>query len=73
MSATSPWSELQKALDKCAPGWKWRLATHSRVITFNDKTYRSLPKFDKIELGHLRKLARYLGILECLKKHIQGL
>ena len=60
-------------LKSCAPGSTIRLATHSRVIQYKGKTYRSMPKFDKIELGHIRKMARYLGIMDCAKKHIAGL
>jgi hypothetical protein len=73
MSASAPWRELSKALDKCAPGWSWRLATHSRVISYNGKVYRAFPKADDIEFGHIRSLGRDFGILDCLKKHIQGL
>ena len=60
-------------LKACAPGSSWRLATHSRVVTYKDKLYRALPKHDPMEIGHVRKLARYLGILECAKQHIPGL
>jgi len=58
-------------LESCAPGSSVRLATHSRVVTYNDKVYRSLPKFDNIELGHVRKMIRHLGIdLECARKYL---
>ncbi len=61
-------------LDKCAPGHKLRLATHSRVVTFNRKIYRSLPKFDNIELGHIRKMIRYLQISwDCAREYIPQL
>ncbi|HWH58183.1 MAG TPA: hypothetical protein VN682_11165 [Terriglobales bacterium] len=60
-------------LKVCAPGATVRLATHSRVIQYKDKTYRSLPKFDRIELGHIRKMSRVLEILECAKRQIPGL
>jgi hypothetical protein len=61
-------------LDECAKGSTWRLATHSRVVTYGEKYYRSLPKFDEIELGHIRKLVRHLGIDKaCANKHIPGL
>ena len=38
------------------------MATHSRVVTYLGKVYLRLPKFDQIELGHVRKMVRYLGI-----------
>jgi hypothetical protein len=60
-------------LKKCANGYTIRLATHSRVISHNGKLFRTFPKFDKIELGHIRKLVRYLGIMECAKGQIPAL
>lgn len=58
-------------LEKCASGYDIRLATHSRVITFNGKVYRSMPKFKEIELGHIRKMVRFLGIdPKCASKFI---
>jgi len=71
MSASAPYSEIKRMLESCAPGSSVRLATHSRVVTYNDKVYRSLPKFDNIELGHVRKMIRHLGIdLECARKYL---
>jgi len=70
MSATAPLSAVMRMLGECAPGSTVRLATHSRVVTFNKKAYPSLPKFDNIELGHIRKMVRHLGIdWECARKH----
>jgi len=62
MSASAPFADIKRMLDNCAPGHSIRLATHSRVVTYSNKVYRTLPKFDKIELGHIRKMVRYLGI-----------
>jgi len=55
-------------LEKCAPGHTIRRTTHGRVVSFGDRVYRDLPKFDEIELGHIRKMSRHLGIYECAKK-----
>jgi len=61
-------------LVECAPGSTWRLATHSRVITYNGRTYRTLPKADDIEANHIKKLVRHLMIeLECARKHFGSL
>ena len=61
-------------LEECAPGSSVRLATHSRVIQYNNLVYRKFPKHDPVEIGHIRKLVRYLGIpRDCVKKHISGL
>lgn len=57
----------------CAPTFNWRLANHCRVFTYKGKIYRSFPKQDKIELGHIRSLARHFGILDCAKEEILGL
>lgn len=54
-------------LEKCAPGHTVKLGTHSYKISYNGKTYGALPKFGNIELGHVRKMARHLGILDCAK------
>ncbi len=68
MSASVAFADMLKMLEKCAPGYKIRLANHSHVVTYNNKVYPSIPKFDKIEIGHIRKMARHFGILECAKK-----
>ena len=68
MSASHAFSDIVKMLEECAPGHTIRLATHSRVVSWNKLTYPSLPKADKIELGHIRKMARHFGILDCAKK-----
>lgn len=70
MSASVAYGEVSRMLQDCAPGSSVRLATHSRVVTFGSKVFRDLPKFDKIELGHVRKMVRHLGIdKECAKRH----
>ena len=74
MSATAHYSDVQRMLEECAPGSTIRLATHSRVVTHNGKVYRSLPKFDNLELGHIRKMVRYLEIdRECAKRHVPNI
>ena len=49
-------------LNKCAPGFEWRMATHCRIISFGRRKYPALPKHNDIENGHVRKMIRYLGI-----------
>ncbi len=61
-------------LDNCAKGHTLRLANHSRVIIYNGNVYRSMPKFKTIELGHIRKMVRFLKIdLECATSFIPSL
>jgi len=67
MSASHAFDDVVKMLQQCAPGHTIRLANHSRVITYNNKVYPSLPKFDQLEVGHIRKMARHFGILDCAK------
>jgi len=31
--------------------------------------YPNFPKHDQIEVGHIAKMARHFGILDCAKKH----
>ena len=69
MSASVSLKNVLKMLDDCAPGYTVRLATHSRVVQYQGKTFRKLPKFGEIELGHLRSMIRQLGIKECAAKH----
>lgn len=73
MSASVRFSDVERMLEECAPGYTLRLATHSRVISYNGKTYRTMPKFPEVELGHIRKMARYLQIMECAKRHLAQL
>jgi hypothetical protein len=71
MSASTPLSKVEKMLQACAPGYTIRLANHSRVIHFGGKVYRTFPKHDPVESGHIRKLIRFLGIdASCASKHL---
>ncbi|REJ83836.1 MAG: hypothetical protein DWQ36_19660 [Acidobacteria bacterium] len=67
--------EVWKLLKQCAPGYTKSLREHNWKVTFEAKTYR-LPKGphghkkgqEKIERGHVRSMARFLGIAVCCKK-----
>jgi hypothetical protein len=64
--------EIRRMLDECAPGFVWREKKHHYWVTFGGRTYLSLPKGEhggkgEIERGHIKKMARFLGILECAK------
>ncbi len=58
-------------LEACAKGYTQRLTDHYYRVSFDKKLYPSLPRGDhgrgdkEIELGHVIKMARFLGILEC--------
>ena len=67
MSKSIGYDDVIRMLEKCAPGYTIRLANHSRVVTYNNLVYPSLPKFPNLEIGHIRKMARHFGILDCAK------
>lgn len=74
MSASIDFREITKMLDQCAPGWSFRQARHCRIIAYNAKKYRTFPKYDSIEVGHVRKMVRFLKIsLECATKALPQL
>ena len=73
MSASARYADIVRMLEKCAPGHDIRRTTHGRRVHFNGKVFPDLTKFDNIELGHVKKMCRHFGILECAKKHIPAL
>jgi len=71
MSVSAPFSDIERMLKDCAPGSTWRLTNHSRKVNYDKKTYKSLPKHKDIEVGHIRKMIRHLGInIECARKYL---
>ena len=60
--------EVLAMLAECAPDHRVELKTHNYFVYFNNLTYPSLPKYDEVEAGHVKKMARTLGIYECAKK-----
>lgn len=64
-------------LDECAPKYTKRAGPHLWCIRWNGKVYPSLPlgphgrrENPEIQIGHVRKMARFLGILECAETRI---
>ncbi|MHB1665445.1 MAG: hypothetical protein ACYCT7_09335 [bacterium] len=73
----APLSDIFKMLDNCASGHTRKAGDHYWVIKFNGKIYYTLPKGEHgsknpdIEIGHIKKLIRHLGIDEdCAKKYL---
>lgn len=76
---------VREMLRECAPGHRMIEKTHYYRVEYAGKTYPTLPKGShsdrgrrsgqaEIELGHVRKLIRHLGIdVECAKRVIAGL
>lgn len=65
-----PLKTLTEILKKCAPAHDWSSTDHFYVVKYNGKTYPSLAKKDQIQGGQIRKMARHLGILECVMSHL---
>jgi hypothetical protein len=58
-------------LKECAPKYKIELKTHNYFVYYNNLTYPSLPKYNEVEAGHVKKMTRSLGIYECAKKYFK--
>jgi hypothetical protein len=70
MSVSVPYNDIVRMLEECAPGADIRRTTHARRVAWNGKLFPDLPKFDDIQIGHIRKMVRHLGIKkECAEKH----
>lgn len=70
MSALVTFSEVEQMLNECAPGHKIALKTHFRFVYWKGKTYFTLPKNKEIEVGHIRRMARFFNIMDCCKKYL---
>ena len=57
-------------LDACAPGWKCKETDHFFRVMWKDKTYPSFPKHSSIDIGHVKRLVKFLGINACAGEHI---
>ena len=49
-------------LEKCAQGFDIRRTTHGYRVKWNGKLFPDLPKHDPVQIGHVRKMVRHLGI-----------
>jgi len=71
-------SDLWAMLEHCAPGYTRKLMTHNWKVMYNGLTYPSLPlgphgrrKNVAIEIGHVKQMARTLGILPCAAEFLR--
>jgi hypothetical protein len=69
-------SAIEAMLEDCSPGARVVPKKHHYwVFDAKGGSYKSLPlgehgkKEPKIELGHVRSMARHLGFEECAQKH----
>lgn len=72
--------DIWAMLEHCAPGYSVRSTDHNWRVTFGPLVYPTLPlgphgrrENPEIELGHVRRMARFLGILECAKAFLPEL
>ena len=72
-------ADIERMLRACAPGAVLQPGKHKIRILWGGKTFPNLPKGEhgkrpgraEIELGHVRDLATFFGILECAKQHLE--
>lgn len=67
-------------LDDCAPGAVIVPKPHHNWVVWNRRTYRGLPrgkhgarKNPEIEVGHVKRMARFFEILPCAQSRIPAL
>jgi len=68
-----PLKDVWAMLEQCAPDHSIQERTHHYCISYGEKSYPAFPKGEHekqnppIQKGHVRKMARFFGILECAK------
>jgi hypothetical protein len=66
-------NDVLAMLTNCAPGHTVKEYTHNICICYHDLTYPALPKGEHgksnppIQNGHIKRMARFFGILRCAK------
>jgi len=74
--------DIRDALDHCLPGCRWILGDHNYTIQppKGAPPYRPFPSGAhgkgwraEIEVGHVKRMARQFGILDCMKQTLEGL
>jgi hypothetical protein len=72
--------KIKEMLDECAPGAVIEGRLHRNWVSYNGKTYRGLPlgshgarKNPEIQVGHVKRLARFFEILDCAKRMLPAL
>jgi hypothetical protein len=72
--------EIEDMFDECAPGAVIIPKPHHNWVIWNGRTYRGLPRGKhgarrnpEIEVGHVKRMARFFDILPCAQRVIPGL
>jgi len=75
-----PIKDVWAMLEACAPGYKAVERDHHWCVYYKAATFPTLPKGEHggrknpgIQLGHIKRMARLFGILDCAKSQIQTL
>lgn len=63
-----PLQNVWAMLKECAPGHTIKETDHFYRISYAQATYPSFPKKAQVDVGHVRKMARRLNILDCANK-----
>ncbi len=79
-SGTVALKEVWSMLGRCAPGHRRQERDHHWCIYFQNRTYPTFPRGEhgarknpEIQIGHVRKMARHLGILDCAREQLPQL
>lgn len=74
-SGLVPLKAIRKMLDACAPGARIVAKKHRNWVLYKGLTFRGLPLGEhgrrenpEIEIGHVKTMARHLGILDCARR-----
>ena len=74
-----PLRDVWRMLEACAPGYSVKPTTHYYCIAVGAKTYPAFPKGGHgmtnppIQVRHVRKMPRFLGILACACRQLPAL
>jgi hypothetical protein len=75
-----PLNDVWTMLKACAPGYRAVERAHHWCVYYKTHTYPSLPKGEhgarknpEIQIGHIKRMCRLFGILDCAKRKIETL
>ena len=60
-------------LKECAPDHEIKEYAHFLCIMLNGLTYPTFPKKRQVDVGHVRRMARSLDILNCAKGRLPSI
>jgi hypothetical protein len=73
-------SAVWAMLDHCAKGYKKKQTTHYWCVMYGSKTYPTFPLGEhgtrsdpEIQIGKVKNLVRYFGVLDCAKSQLEAL